>query len=155
MDSLRDELKAEYSILQTQYEAFDARALQIKSWSAPLIGAVVGLGWTEKSYGLIVAAFIAASSLWLLEAIWKSFQYCYTDRIRLIEAYLEVSEKTTSLRSKSSPLGVKFGGDISSIQSLGRRFCVNLLSICHTFRLSCSVLLRSHTGSSGDRTACV
>jgi len=35
--NLRDELKAEYTILQTQYEAFDARALMIKSWSAPLL----------------------------------------------------------------------------------------------------------------------
>jgi hypothetical protein len=87
MEGLREELRAEYAILQTQYEAFDGRALLIKSWSAPLIGAVVGLGWKENSYALIVAAIVAAMSLWLLEAIWKSFQYCYTDRIKLIEAW--------------------------------------------------------------------
>jgi hypothetical protein len=87
MEGLREELRAEYAILQTHYEAFDGRALMIKSWSAPLIGAVVGLGFEKKSDALIVAAIVAAMSLWLLETIWKSFQYCYTDRIKLIEAW--------------------------------------------------------------------
>ena len=86
-DSLRDELKAEYTILQSQYEAFDGRALMIKSWSAPLLAGGVGLGVNNKSIALIVALIVAAISLWVLEAIWKSFQYCYTDRIKLIEAW--------------------------------------------------------------------
>jgi hypothetical protein len=87
MEGSREELKAEYTILQTQYDAFDARALTIKSLSGPLIAAVIGIGLKEKSSALIIAAIIAALSLWLLEAIWKSFQYCYTDRIKLIEAW--------------------------------------------------------------------
>src|SRR4051794_12788235 len=86
-ENLRDELKAEYGILQSQYEAFDGRALTIKSWSAPLIAGGVGLGLKEHSNAIIVAAIFAALCLWLLEAIWKSFQYCYTDRIKLIEAW--------------------------------------------------------------------
>lgn len=84
---LRDELKAEYSILQTQYEAFDGRALMIKSWSAPLLAGGVGLGVKDKSIAVIVALIVAAICLWVLEAIWKAFQYCYTDRIKLIEAW--------------------------------------------------------------------
>jgi hypothetical protein len=86
-DSLRDELKAEYTILQTQYEAFDARALLIKSWSAPLLAAGVGLGANNHSVAIIFALIIAAGCLWALEAMWKAFQYCYTDRIKLIEAW--------------------------------------------------------------------
>jgi hypothetical protein len=86
-EGLRAELKAEYTILQGQYEAFDARALTIKSWSAPLIAGGVGVGLKEHSDALIIATIIAAHCLWLIEAIWKSFQYCHTDRIKLIEAW--------------------------------------------------------------------
>jgi hypothetical protein len=85
--NLRDELKAEYTILQAQYEAFDARALTIKSWSAPLLAGGIGLSVKEQSIALILALIVAALCLWLLEAIWKAFQYCYTDRIKLIEAW--------------------------------------------------------------------
>jgi hypothetical protein len=90
---LRDELKAEYTILQGQYEAFDARALTIKSWSAPLLAAGVGAGFHEHSVALIFATIIAAVSLWVTEAIWKSFQYCYADRIKLIEAWFRDGEE--------------------------------------------------------------
>jgi hypothetical protein len=86
-DNLRDELRAEYGILQTQYEAFDSRALLIKSWSAPLLAGGVGLGVKDQSIAIIVALVVAALCLWVLEAIWKAFQYCYTDRIKLIEAW--------------------------------------------------------------------
>ncbi|MGP0093435.1 MAG: hypothetical protein ACLPKB_26365 [Xanthobacteraceae bacterium] len=86
-DGLRDELKAEYIILQTQYEAFDGRALMIKSWSAPLLAGGVGLGVNKQSVAIIVALIVAAISLWVLEAIWKAFQYCYTDRIKLLEEW--------------------------------------------------------------------
>src|SRR5262245_61681990 len=86
-DNLRDELRTEYGILQTQYEAFDSRALLIKSWSAPLLAGGVGLGVKEQSIAIIVALVVAALCLWILEAIWKAFQYCYTDRIKLIEAW--------------------------------------------------------------------
>jgi hypothetical protein len=85
--NLRDELKAEYTILQTQYEAFDARALTIKAWSAPLLTGGVGFGVKEQSIVLILALIVAALCLWSLEATWKAFQYCYTDRIKLIEAW--------------------------------------------------------------------
>jgi hypothetical protein len=86
-DSLRDELQAEYTILQTQYEAFDGRALMIKSWSAPLLAGGVGLGVNNRFVAIIAALMVAAISLWVLEAIWKAFQYCYADRIKLIEEW--------------------------------------------------------------------
>jgi len=84
---LRDELKAEYTILQCQYEGFDARALTIKSWATPLLAAGLAAGVSQNSMTLIFAMILASVCLWILEAIWKSFQYCYTDRIKLIEAW--------------------------------------------------------------------
>ena len=87
MEGLREELKAEYTMIQSQYEAFDARALQIKSLSGPLIATLVGFGLEHKSRALIAAAIVIALALWALEAIWKSFQYCYIDRIKLLEAW--------------------------------------------------------------------
>ena len=85
--NLREELKVEYTTLQSQYEAFDGRALLIKSWSAPLLAGGVGLGAEKHSVALIVTLIGASLCLWILEAIWKTFQYCYTDRIKLIEAW--------------------------------------------------------------------
>jgi hypothetical protein len=40
------------------YEAFDARAIQIKSLSGPLIATLVGFGLQQKSSALIIAALI-------------------------------------------------------------------------------------------------
>ena len=87
--SRRDDLKAEYALLQNQYEAFDARALTIKSWATPLLAGGVGVGYKEDSIILILAAILAAFCLWVLEGIWKCFQYCYIDRITLIESWFE------------------------------------------------------------------
>jgi hypothetical protein len=113
-DSLRDELKAEYTILQTQYEAFDGRALMIKSWSAPLLAGGVGLGVNNRSVAIIVALIVAAICLWALEAIWKAFQYCYTDRIKRIEAWFhnprsqEISPFQTKVIGSSARISAKF-----------------------------------------------
>jgi hypothetical protein len=87
LDTLREELKAEYKILQKEYEAFDDRALKIKSWSAPLLAAGIGLGDKLDSFALIIAFIVAAVCLWILEIYWRVFQRSYSDRIRLIEAW--------------------------------------------------------------------
>src|SRR5262249_46957420 len=83
----RDEIRAEYALLQGQYESFDARALTIKSLATPLLAGGIGVGLKESSASLIAATAFAAACLWLLEAIWKSFQYCFADRIKLIEGW--------------------------------------------------------------------
>ncbi|WP_321380260.1 hypothetical protein [Rhizobium sp.] len=87
MADLEDQLRAEYIMLQTHYEAFDARALTIKSWAAPLLAGGLGLGLKEASIGIEFATIVASCSLWILEAIWKNFQYCYVARIKLLESY--------------------------------------------------------------------
>jgi hypothetical protein len=93
--NLREELKAEYTILQTEYEAFDERTLKIKSWSAPLLAAGIGLGAKEDSFTIIFAFIIAAVSLWILEIYWKVFQRCYSDRIIPI---LRMSDRPLPIR---------------------------------------------------------
>ncbi|PSJ39464.1 hypothetical protein [Allosphingosinicella deserti] len=82
-----DDLRAEYLLIQAQYEAYDQRALTLKGFATPLLGAglAVGVGG-EDSLVLLGTAFVAAA-LWLLEAMWKSFQYCFAARIEAIEAW--------------------------------------------------------------------
>ncbi|WP_153529324.1 hypothetical protein [Sinorhizobium meliloti] len=82
-----DHLRAEYALLQGHYEAFDARALTIKSWAVPLLSAGLGVGIRDSSLGLLFATALASMCLWWLEALWKNFQYCYIERIDLLESY--------------------------------------------------------------------
>lgn len=82
-----DNLRAEYLLLQGQYEAYDQRALSLKALVAPLLGAGIAIGLKEHSLSILSATAVLAASLWYLEAVWKSFQYCFTDRIKLLESW--------------------------------------------------------------------
>ncbi len=82
-----ENLRAEYLLIQNQYEAFDQRALSLKALAAPLLGAGIAVGIKDGSAAILGATVLVALSLWLLEAIWKSFQYCLSDRIKLLEAW--------------------------------------------------------------------
>jgi len=77
-------LKDEYSILQQFYEDFDKRILSIKGWSATIAIAAIGGGFAQTRY---LWLFAAAASLifWLLESLWKGFQYMYAPRIAQLE----------------------------------------------------------------------
>lgn len=77
-------LKEEYFFLQKAYEEFDARALTVKGWSATVALAAIGVGFYQSVY---LWLFSAGASLvfWSIEALWKTFQYSYADRIRLLE----------------------------------------------------------------------
>lgn len=83
-------LKDEYLKLQDQYEDYDRRALQIKGWisAASVAGFALGIdaGKNVEPRTLIVIALIALC-FWYLEAVWKTFQYAISDRIRIIEAH--------------------------------------------------------------------
>lgn len=83
----RDDLKAEYLLIQSQYEAFDQRALSMKALATPLLGAGIAFGVKEHSSALLYSTILVAASLWLLEAMWKSFQYSLTDRLKLLEEW--------------------------------------------------------------------
>lgn len=77
-------LKDEYSMLQQFYEDFDKRILGIKGWSATIAIAAIGGGFYQTR---LLWVFAAAASLvfWLLESVWKGFQYCYSPRIAQLE----------------------------------------------------------------------
>jgi hypothetical protein len=77
-------LKDEYSLLQQFYEDFDKRILTIKGWSATVAIAAIGGGFVQTRF---LWLFAAAASLvfWLLESLWKGFQYLYAPRIRQLE----------------------------------------------------------------------
>jgi hypothetical protein len=87
-------LRDEYLFLLGQYEAFDGKALTIKSWSSPLLGGGIVLAVDKASVGIALATAVVATTLWILEAIWKNFQFCYRDRIELLERWFrsEIAE---------------------------------------------------------------
>jgi hypothetical protein len=82
-----DDLKAEYLKLQDFYEAYDQRALSLKGLATPLLGAGLAVGIKEGSHAFLWITIAVAASLWLLEALWKSFQYRFRARIVLLESW--------------------------------------------------------------------
>ena len=80
-------LKDEYLFLQKTYEDFDQRLLLIKGWSitASLAGIAAAFQYKVPAVWLISAG--TAVLFWAIEAIWKSFQYAHSGRIREIEAF--------------------------------------------------------------------
>lgn len=77
-------LKDEYLLLQKFYEDFDARIVTIKGWSATIGLAAVGGGFYQSRFLWLFAAG-AALVFWVIEALWKSFQYMYGPRIAELE----------------------------------------------------------------------
>jgi len=82
-----DDLKAEYLLVQAQYEAFDQRALSMKGLATPLLGAALAFGIKERSDAILYATILVAGSLWLLEGLWKGFQKNLAYRIERLEAW--------------------------------------------------------------------
>jgi hypothetical protein len=78
-------LTDEYLLLQKFYEDFDSRIVTIKGWSATIGMAAIGGGFSTKSPYLWLFGAGAGVVFWLVEALWKSFQYMYGPRIKLIE----------------------------------------------------------------------
>ena len=77
-------LKDEYLLLQKFYEDFDGRIVTIKGWSATIGLAAIGAGFYQSRFLWLFAAG-AAMVFWLVEALWKSFQYMYAPRIQELE----------------------------------------------------------------------
>jgi hypothetical protein len=87
-----DLLREEYFKLQDIIEAFDERSLQIKGWSVTisLAGMAAALTVEKLEDGTRALAFalagIAALAFWLIEYLWKCFQWTFFHRIDAIEA---------------------------------------------------------------------
>lgn len=77
-------LKDEYVLLQNFYEEFDRRLLTIKGWSVTVALGAIGVGFYQSEY-LWLFAVGASIAFWLLEALWKSFQYMHAQRIAVLE----------------------------------------------------------------------
>jgi hypothetical protein len=78
-------LKDEYLKLQDFYEDFDRRILTIKGWSATIAIVAIGGGFQYKMPYLWLFASAASLVFWLLETVWKRFQYFYAPRIAHLE----------------------------------------------------------------------
>lgn len=81
-------LKDEYLLLQKLYEDFDTRVITIKGWSATIGLAAIGTGFIYSRFLWLYAAGIGIV-FWVLEAIWKSFQYNYSPRLVALEEGFE------------------------------------------------------------------
>lgn len=86
-DQLNLSLQAEYLQLQKTIEDFDARALTIKAWSVTFSLVAIGGAFVSHATVILLVASGSALLFWLLEAIWKQFQYSYYSRSRSIEEH--------------------------------------------------------------------
>jgi hypothetical protein len=88
-------LKEEYLFLQGQYEDFDKRALQIKGWvsAGSIAGLAAAFAPKHPSLFIPIAVAIIVGFVWYLEAYWRTFQYAFQDRIKIIEAHFRGDPK--------------------------------------------------------------
>jgi hypothetical protein len=87
-----DLIKQEYFKLQDFYEDFDKRIHVIKGWSITVAFAGIAAGLNYKNEYLGLFAAIAALIFWVIETIWKIFQYHYKPRIEEIEAKMRSND---------------------------------------------------------------
>ena len=80
-------LQAEYFHLQKTVEDFDGKALTIKAWSITFSMAVLVGAFTSHARPVLLVASAASLLFWILEAVWKSFQLGYYNRIEIIELH--------------------------------------------------------------------
>jgi hypothetical protein len=83
----RDLLKDEYLQLEQSIQEFDGRALTIKAWSVSFsMAALVGAFAAEAPPVLLLAA-LSSCLFWVIECMWKTFQYAFYERLNEIEDY--------------------------------------------------------------------
>lgn len=86
--SRRKEALQEYYFAQQIIDNFDARSLQIKSWSVTTSGVAIGVAFIESTPDLLVLGTLSALLFWYIDAMWKSFQRIAIERSAQIEQYL-------------------------------------------------------------------
>jgi hypothetical protein len=89
-------LKEEYFHLQKTVEDFDQRSITIKNWSVTFAFAAIAGAFTSKAPIVFLVAAGASLGFWIIDALWKGFQYAYYHRIIEIEDYF--LGKTASLK---------------------------------------------------------
>ena len=84
----KDELlKDEYLHIQSVIEEFDGRMLTIKAWSVSFSLAAFGGAFAAHAAALLLIASLSAFMFWLIEGLWKTFQYAHYYRSIKIEEY--------------------------------------------------------------------
>ena len=84
----REEALQEYYFVEQMIDNFDARALQIKSWSVTTSGVALGVGFLESQPTIFLLAAASSLAFWYTEATWKSFQHIFADRASQLEEIL-------------------------------------------------------------------
>jgi hypothetical protein len=87
-----DLIKHEYFKLQDFYEDFDKRIQTIKGWSITIALAAIAAGLNYKNEYLGLFASLSAVVFWIIETIWKIFQYHYRPRIVEIENTMKTND---------------------------------------------------------------
>jgi hypothetical protein len=87
-----DLIKQEYFKLQDFYEDFDKRIQGIKGWSITIALAAIAAGLNYKNEYLGLFASITSIIFWIIETIWKIFQYHYKPRIEEIESKIKLND---------------------------------------------------------------
>ena len=85
-------LKDEYFFVQKLYEDFDGRILVIKGWGTTVGLSGIGLAFSSHTPAIWLFASFASVVFWVLEAMWKSFQYMYGTRIVELERAFKEGE---------------------------------------------------------------
>ena len=85
-------LEQEYFHLQRQVEDFDKRMLTIKAWSITFSFAAIGAAYSVQQPLVLLVASGSAFVFWMIEILWKTFQYAHYKRIHQIEDYYKGAE---------------------------------------------------------------
>ena len=129
----RSLLKDEYLHVQSVIHDFDGRALTIKGWSVTFsLVALVGTFVSHTAVALLVSSF-SACLFWLIEGMWKTFQYAHYDRAGKIERYFagEVKELFPLQIGASWFKTWKKGGNRRLLRIMARRnVCLPHVLIC-------------------------
>ncbi len=131
-------LRDEYLLLQKFYEDFDGRIITIKGWSATIGMAAIGGGFYQSRYLWFFGAG-AALIFWIIESLWKSFQYMYGPRIQEIEEAFRKDDfgKIVPMQVYSSWF------DVLRQEGFGiwRNFCLGIVAFPHAITLAVGATL--------------
>lgn len=83
--ALRQELIEEYKLLQNRWDDFDRRSISIRGWFAAGATAAIVLAYNNWSAFAFFALMAASVNVWIMEAIWKSWQHGFGARLAEIE----------------------------------------------------------------------
>ncbi|MEM9668895.1 MAG: hypothetical protein AAF950_08210 [Pseudomonadota bacterium] len=82
-------VKDEYMKLQQILEDFDGKALTIKAWSVTLSAAGIVTAYAQTKKEILLIAGVSAIIFWLTEALWKTIQQGFYERIYAIEKWFQ------------------------------------------------------------------